>query len=342
MQLIRTIVAIAIAIAPMSAHAFVTGAAFDADPLIPPPADQGGYFPGAGGIAFTGAPRWSGHTCAVCHTNAPGHIGIRVEADQPTLFDEGWDPKKQYHLRVVLENEVEAVAFAASGDSCGAQNPPTLPYKHCDTNGFALEMDDGGGNPTGTFTTVTGAACSTAPNPDAAVYINAAKTAVIQTDTHKGITSWDFCWTSPGAGAGTITAYVAVVDGNGGLGTADVPNDPIGDDVATGTVPIAEKAAFGNGADAGGCAVGGGDAGLAVVVVAAALAFRRKHLAAVVAIATLAGCVHVRPRQREVLARPNMKFAPDPSEDELDLHMQESREGSSGGYGSSGGGCGCN
>ena len=47
-------------------------------------------------------------------------------------------------------------------------------------------------------------------------------------------------------------------------------------------------------------------------------------------------------RARETLAKRNMKFAPDPAEDELDLHMQEAREGSSGGYGSSGGGCGCN
>jgi hypothetical protein len=35
-------------------------------------------------------------------------------------------------------------------------------------------------------------------------------------------------------------------------------------------------------------------------------------------------------------------FAPDSAEDELDLHMQQSREGSAGGYGSAGGGCGCN
>jgi len=55
-----------------------------------------------------------------------------------------------------------------------------------------------------------------------------------------------------------------------------------------------------------------------------------------------AGCVHVRPTERETLARRNMKFGPDPIEDELDLHTQEAREGSQGGYGSSGGGCGCN
>ena len=54
------------------------------------------------------------------------------------------------------------------------------------------------------------------------------------------------------------------------------------------------------------------------------------------------GCTTVRPWQKEQLARRIMKFAPDPDEDELDLHMLEAREGSTGGYGSAGGGCGCN
>jgi MYXO-CTERM domain-containing protein len=339
MQLIRAVLTLAIALAPITAHAFVAGAAFDADPLVKP---DMGYFPGAGGIAFTGAPRWSGHTCVVCHTDPPKHIGIRLEADQPALFSGGWEPKKQYHLRVVLENEIEAVEFAKAGDTCGTQDDGT--YKRCDTNGFALEMDDGGGNPVGTFVSVANNACATTPPADSTTYILADKSAVLHTDSHKGLTAWDFCWTAPAAGAGTITAFVAVVDGNGGLGTEAVPNDPIDDDVATGTVPIAELAAEGNGTDAGGCAAGG-EAGLTgVIAVGIAIALRRRRAlaGAVLAIATLGGCVHVRPRQREVLARPNMKFAPDPAEDELDLHMQESREGSSGGYGSSGGGCGCN
>ena len=47
-------------------------------------------------------------------------------------------------------------------------------------------------------------------------------------------------------------------------------------------------------------------------------------------------------RERETLAKRAMKFSPDPAEDQLDLHMQEAREGSEGGYGTSGGGCGCN
>ena len=54
------------------------------------------------------------------------------------------------------------------------------------------------------------------------------------------------------------------------------------------------------------------------------------------------GCVRVKPYEREILAKPMMTFQPDPHEDILDNHMIEAREGAVGGYGSAGGGCGCN
>jgi hypothetical protein len=54
------------------------------------------------------------------------------------------------------------------------------------------------------------------------------------------------------------------------------------------------------------------------------------------------GCAPVKPYERELLAKPIMLMGPDPDEDELDLHMLEAREGATGGYGSAGGGCGCN
>ena len=60
------------------------------------------------------------------------------------------------------------------------------------------------------------------------------------------------------------------------------------------------------------------------------------------AIAGAAGCAPVKPYQREILARRYMTFHDDPDEETLDLHMLEAREGSTGGYGSAGGGCGCN
>src|ERR1700761_6476307 len=50
------------------------------------------------------------HTCAVCHTNGPGLITIRLEADHPELFTTGWSAHMQYHLRGVMEGETEGRA----------------------------------------------------------------------------------------------------------------------------------------------------------------------------------------------------------------------------------------
>ncbi len=337
MRSISVGVAISLGLAATAAHAFTTGEQFDGDPVTTD---------GAGGIAFDGAPRWTSHTCAVCHTDPPGIIGLGIEADHQELFSTGWAANQQYHLRVVMTREHEGVQYASLGDVCGSQ---LMPYKPCDDNGFALELDDDSGNPTGKFVPVVSGACAAAGAmipPDVDAYILKDGTAAVHNGAHHAQIQWDVCWTAPAAGAGTITAYVAAVDGNGGDGTANFPNDTLGDDVAFGAVPLAEAGAAPPPAENGGCNATG-DASLATgALVLAAFALlrrrRRSQLALLLAIASLAGCVHVRPRQRATLAERKMVFAPDPQEDELDLHMQEAREGSSGGYGSSGGGCGCN
>ncbi len=66
-----------------------------------------------------------------------------------------------------------------------------------------------------------------------------------------------------------------------------------------------------------------------------------RGLAAAALAASLAACAPVKPYQRELLAQPGMSVDPTP-DTEADQHMLEAREGSFGGYGSSGGGCGCN
>lgn len=69
----------------------------------------------------------------------------------------------------------------------------------------------------------------------------------------------------------------------------------------------------------------------------------KRMLTVAVAVALFgAGCTRVKPYERELLAKPMMTFQPDPHEDVLDNHMIEAREGAVGGYGSAGGGCGCN
>ncbi len=326
---------IALLVLAHTASAFPTGEQFDGDALTTD---------GGGGIPFDGAPRWAGHACDVCHTDAPGSIGIRLEADQTSLFTSGWKASTQYHLRVVLENEHEGLAYASLGNNCGFA---VTPYVPCDNNGFAIEFDTDVGTPTGTLDPVVGSDCAagSAMIPtDVDTYVLADGTAATHNGAIAAQTHWDLCWTSPAAGAGAITAYVAVVDGNGGDGTMNFPSNATGDDVAVGAVPLAELGVTTT-TQTGGCAAAG-DAGVATALVVLLLAAisrgRRRRLAIALALATAGGCVHVRPRERETLARRNMKFSPDTAEDELDLHMQEAREGSEGGYGTSGGGCGCN
>jgi hypothetical protein len=56
----------------------------------------------------------------------------------------------------------------------------------------------------------------------------------------------------------------------------------------------------------------------------------------------LGGCVTVRPQERAALADPSMQFEGDPHVDSQMRHALDNREGSYGGGGVSGGGCGCN
>lgn len=57
---------------------------------------------------------------------------------------------------------------------------------------------------------------------------------------------------------------------------------------------------------------------------------------------TTAACATVKPQERAVLADPIMEFEGDPKAAAQLRHAIENREGSYGGAGVSGGGCGCN
>ncbi len=321
-----------------AAHAYPTGFQFDSDPVT----EDGG-----GGVVFTGAPRWAGHDCSVCHTDGPGRVGVTLEADPASLFVNGYQPGATYKMRVVLENNLTALEFAQLGDNCGTQFQP---YNRCDDNGFAMEIDDANGTPIGGLSgTNANGDCQgqAAPGGDVALVANGS--AVAHSGIHHGQAAWVFCWTAPGTGSGRLTAFISAVDGNGGDGTPNYPNDMTGDDTVTGAVPLLERGAAPPMPQSGGCDAGGGTGSLAVLALIGlvALAWKRRRtalrlVALCVVVASFAGCATVRPWQKEKLAQKKMTFAPDPHEDELDLHMQESREGSAGGYGSAGGGCGCN
>jgi hypothetical protein len=70
---------------------------------------------------------------------------------------------------------------------------------------------------------------------------------------------------------------------------------------------------------------------------------RVKRLFLVVALGlTGAGCVVVKPYQREYLSVRAMDPTAEQAEDRFRAHWQGSREGAEGGFGAAGGGCGCN
>ena len=68
----------------------------------------------------------------------------------------------------------------------------------------------------------------------------------------------------------------------------------------------------------------------------------RKTGLLLLAAATLAGCTTIKPWEREVLAREDMQLDANALDTALDDHIYFSKEGTSGGRGFGGGGCGCN
>ena len=63
---------------------------------------------------------------------------------------------------------------------------------------------------------------------------------------------------------------------------------------------------------------------------------------ALVAAGTLAGCSHVKPWQREHMARIEQQLGETGANREYEEHMWSVREAAAGGSGRVGGGCGCN
>jgi hypothetical protein len=355
---LQIVIAAWLALTASAAHAFPIGVQFDLDPTTSD---------GGGGIAFNGSPRWSNHDCSVCHTDPARTVRLRVEADPVDLFTSGYVPNMQYRMRVVMLNEHEAADYAVAGDTCIPQID-----QRCDDNGFSLEIDDPSANPQGQFVATAPDGTCGNPTQDSESYVLNGGQAVVHNGLHHGLTSWTFCWTAPDTGTGPVTIYVAAVDGNGGEATTDVPDDTVGDDVVTGALPLLEEGGAPPPPQTGGCTTAPSSGrhtrygAIVAIMLTTCLAIirsprsgrrakgpratrsgrRRRRLLLLPLLVAVAlgatGCVTVHPWQKEQLADRKMQFGVDPDEAELDLHMQEAREGSAGGYGSAGGGCGCN
>jgi Domain of unknown function (DUF4266) len=72
---------------------------------------------------------------------------------------------------------------------------------------------------------------------------------------------------------------------------------------------------------------------------------RMRTAALVLALGVIcSGCAAtaVKPWDRDLLAQKKMRIVPHPMENAVDEHIYFSKEGSTGGHGVGGGGCGCN
>ncbi len=248
---------------PTVAHAFADATQFFPNPTVP---DSATYGATAEGIYFTGAPRFASQTCASCHIDAPGRVGLHLGADPSALFAGGYIPGQVYELEVQLEHETEGLQY--TGATCTDGPGTSSGYVQCNNNNFALEVDDAGGAPLG------GLFCATAPDPGGnCAATNGSEESIVapagdavfgnrpvdpntpRLELRNGPTSWHVWWTAPNAGSGPVTIYVSAVDGNGGNGTPDVDQDPYGDDVVSASFFIQEAgAAVPTGAQAS-CAV---------------------------------------------------------------------------------------
>jgi hypothetical protein len=75
------------------------------------------------------------------------------------------------------------------------------------------------------------------------------------------------------------------------------------------------------------------------------IGFTISLLALLLLVAGLSGgcsAMHIQPWDRDLLSEKKMRFVPSPVENEMDEHIYFSKEGSTGGQGVGGGGCGCN
>lgn len=238
-------------LSPARARAFAEPAQFTA--FVPHAATYG---PSGEGVYFTGAPRFSSLTCASCHAQGPGRVGLHLGADDPSLFTAGYRPGATYRLQVELTNARlgESFAGATCTDSPGPNDSFT--FVPCNNNGFALEIDQYGVPLSGRFCAVppVNGKCPD-PGPLDQVFVAPGGDAVFanrprSTDPTKPQVIlrnnplwWNLWWTAPPAGSGPLTVYVAAVDGNGGDGSVENDQDPYNDDTVQAHFFLQERGA---------------------------------------------------------------------------------------------------
>lgn len=205
--------------------------------------------PGAGGLYGTGGRQDHGVRCSFCHiadpTNVQGRIGVQITATpafQTIGGQRAYHPGQLYQVSVSLLNEHNILPT----------NLTAVPPEPGDMNGFGFTIENAAGHLAGFFADDnghSGANCPQAnpypPGPPpplgTGVLVPAGKTSLVYGDCHGVVhlanyhlNQWNFTWQAPAAGAGDLSIFVSVIDGN------DRGTSSLGDDVVEKTYPLLE------------------------------------------------------------------------------------------------------
>ena len=201
--------------------------AWDGDGMWTDPASAAQ--PGGAGNFGTGGALDKGIQCAHCHIGAQGLISADF-AFAPSL---GGTPSAPTYTA----GQTYQVTVRLIGEHLGLSG--------CDqyashVNNFAASFEDGSGRSAGVLVGDSGMRSDNCPS---VVPMNITGTTVTAGDCHaifshsaENLTRWTFSWVAPRAGAGTITMFYGVVDGN-----CDMMS--MKDDVKVGTLRMGEAMA---------------------------------------------------------------------------------------------------
>ena len=153
---------------------------------------------GEGGMRFfTGSPRYKNYNCRICHVGDPGLIQVRLWTEPDNIFDVGYEPGREYRVRLSLLEELRKPAF-----------------KIFSTNNFAVEVLDRAGRTAGTFD--LGFPTNPIKELFDPVVLSSDGTTVLSGFFNFEL-DWEWFWTAPERGTGDVVFYCGFVDGSGDL-----------------------------------------------------------------------------------------------------------------------------
>ena len=188
---------LSMALAPPEAQAFHHHNQFQSA------ADGREMVPGSGGLYYTGSRQDLGLRCAHCHVEAEGRI--RADVSFTPSVGAGWMPGATYRVRVTMTGETRGLSGCA----------PMIPNR----NGIGAMVVGPDGYPVGQVSgDQNGRQCgarfpAVSGTQTTAVFGDCNGVVGVQ-DGARSLTSWEFDWRAPTAGAGGVTLWLGVVDGD--------------------------------------------------------------------------------------------------------------------------------